>query len=377
MIGRKDLMSKFLRNFDNNEDYLQKYIELLLLRDEKSAYSYIRPEKMRKLNIAITSKCNLNCVWCHRDQPEFKDTSYLQKEMPFELLKKLLLNSKGFKRIHLCGIGEPLTYSRISDAVKEAKKYVNEVLITTNGTLLVKRYAEEFAESGLTGLEVSIDGFDGETNYKFRGSREDKIIGYLEYLSKISNIPIQINSVLADANYESLFGAIDKLKNVRNLKKLHVIPIFMQDRLREMNIGRVTDEQMKQLLDHYKNRIEALGLVNIDIYPNLAEAELDPIITLREKHNICYYPHREPFINIYGHMAPCPFLEQFSCGSVVDRGLEDTWNGSELLKWRSTQLAGHYCEECQNYCNVKDKGEYDFNLLPGYKNKGEDPVCLY
>ena len=51
------------------------------------------------------------------------------------------------------------------------------------------------------------------------GSDEDKIIKYLEDLSSRNSAELQINSVVADVNIDSLWDAIDKLKNIKNLKK--------------------------------------------------------------------------------------------------------------------------------------------------------------
>ena len=68
----------------------------------------------------------------------------------------------------------------------------------------------------MTDIEISLDGFDGSTNMKYRGSDESKVISYLEDLSNRSEIPLQINSVISDVNIHSLWDAIDKLKNVKN-----------------------------------------------------------------------------------------------------------------------------------------------------------------
>ena len=44
------------------------------------------------------------------------------------------------------------------------------------------------------------------------------LIGYLEDLSSRSDIPLQINSVVSAVNIDSLWDAIDKLKNAKILK---------------------------------------------------------------------------------------------------------------------------------------------------------------
>ena len=67
---------------------------------------------------------------------------------------------------------------------------------------------------------------DLTVNKKYRGSDEDKIISYLKDIS-VGVKSIRINSVITDANMDSLWDAIDKLKDVKNIEKIHTIPLFV------------------------------------------------------------------------------------------------------------------------------------------------------
>ena len=120
-----------------------------------------------------------------------------------------------------------MMYKPIFELTKFARNFFPKVRVTTNGTSLMPKIVDKIQDAGFTDVEVSLDGFDSITNKKFRGSDEDKIINYLEDLSSRNCVDIQINSVVADVNIDSLWDAIDKLKNVKNLKKIHTIPIFV------------------------------------------------------------------------------------------------------------------------------------------------------
>ena len=124
----------------------------------------------------------------------------------------------------------------------------------------------------MTDIEISLDGFDGSTNMKkYRGSDESKVISYLEDLSNRSEIPLQINSVISDVNIHSLWDAIDKLlKNVKNLKKMHTIPLFITKHLNELGIGPAKLEDHIELLKHWKSRIDHFGL-NIKLSPDMED----------------------------------------------------------------------------------------------------------
>ena len=93
----------------------------------------------------------------------------------------------------------------IFELSKLARKYVPIVKVTTNGTTLIPKVVTKIIDSGINYIEISLDGFDGEVNKKYRGSDETKIIKYLEDLSDRSDIPLQINSVITDVNIDSLW----------------------------------------------------------------------------------------------------------------------------------------------------------------------------
>ena len=72
-------------------------------------------------------------------------------------------------------VSEPLMNKDIFELSKLARKYVPIVKITTNGTTLLPKVVTKIIDSGINYIEVSIDGFDGEINKKYRGSMKIKL----------------------------------------------------------------------------------------------------------------------------------------------------------------------------------------------------------
>ena len=206
----------FLNFFEESPGRLKKYVELLTLKEKATPYATIDRKSLKEVGIVINTKCNLTCVWCHREEKHIKDSGYLERNGNIEKLKKLLPMLKGFECIHWGGLAEPLLNKDIFELSELARKYVPIVKVTTNGTTLVPKVITKIINSGINYIEISIDGFDGDINKKYRGSDESQIIGYLEDLSNRSDIPLQINSVITDVNIDSLWSAIDKLKNIKN-----------------------------------------------------------------------------------------------------------------------------------------------------------------
>jgi len=349
----KRQMESFLKNFSDNPERLSKYMELMLLGDEASPIAYQSKQTLRRVAITLTTLCNLDCVWCHREEEHIKHT-YLHRDIEFDKVVKLLPQLKGFQMLHWGGLGELTLYKRIYELTKIARQYIPNVKMTTNGTTLTPKVCDQIIDSGLTHLEVSIDGFDGETNKKFRGAHEDKILDYLKYFSDNCDIPIQINSVLADVNYDSLFGAIDRMKDIKNITSIHSIPLFMTEHMIKLNIGEITQEQHRVLIEHWHKKIDEYGL-KITLEPDTAETEMDPIITMKRKHNICFNVFEDPFLNVDGYLMPCGRLPHIPLENVFEKGFDAAWNGSRFTRWRQGQLRGFYGSDCQRECHMENK----------------------
>ncbi len=363
----------FLNFFHKSPGRLLKYIELLTLKDKSTTIATTDKKSLGEVGVVINTKCNLKCVWCHREEKHIQDSGYLERNGNLEKLKKLLPELKGFECIHWGGLAEPLLNKDIYELTKLARKYVPRVKVTTNGTTLVPKVVTKIIESGFTDIEISLDGFDGETNMKYRGSDESKVIGYLEDLSSRSDIPLQINSVVSAVNIDSLWNAIDKLKNVKNLKKMHTIPLFITKHMNDLGIGPAKEEDHEKLLKHWKERIDHYNL-DIKLSPDMEDVTMDPIVSMKRLHNICYTVYEHPFINLDGNISPCGRLQHISFDNVVKLGFDKAWNGPKIRKWREEHLHGNYGTYCQRECHMKNTCPSRLNNLKEFMGSYDEDL---
>ena len=345
---------KFLDYFDGKRESLKKYMELLVLKENASPIAITDKKSLRQVNVVLNTKCNLKCVWCHREEKHFKDSGYLERDGDVEKFKKLIPMLEGFDCIHWGGLAESMMYKPIFELTKFARKFFPRVKVTTNGTSLMPKIVDKVIECGFTDIEISLDGFDEKTNKKYRGSDEDKIIGYLEDLSSRCDAKLQINSVVADVNIESLWDAIDKLKNVKTLKVIHTIPIFVTKHMIKLGIGSPDPDEHYKLLKHWEERIKHYNL-DIKLYPSPDEVVLDPIVAMKRNHNLCFTVYDHPFINLDGNISPCGRLQHVNLDNVIESGSFDkAWNGEKTIKWRKAHLEGNYGIYCQRECSMKN-----------------------
>ncbi len=107
------------------------------------------------LRVCLTEKCNLNCIYCHKEGMLKDYTSSLsENEMRFlaETFRK-----QGFTKVKFTG-GEPLLAKNLMQAIGIFKeKGFEDVSLLTNGTMLDEKNLQQMKNTGLDRLTVSFD----------------------------------------------------------------------------------------------------------------------------------------------------------------------------------------------------------------------------
>ena len=154
--------------------------------------------KFPYIRLSITDVCNFKCGYCLPNG--FKiDKSDNRTFLSLEEIKRLAkgLSELGVSKIRLTG-GEPTIRKDFYEIVKVIKNSsgINKTVITTNGYKLDK-FAEQLVESGLDGINISIDSLDKNKFHKITGQdRLNEILDGIEKLQKLNFKNIKINAVL-------------------------------------------------------------------------------------------------------------------------------------------------------------------------------------
>jgi len=348
--GKKE-MEEFMKNFKDMPDRLLKYCEVLLRGNDASPYSFQDTMSFRHLGVGLTSKCNKHCVWCYRFDPIYKKV--LNKELPFEKLEKIVNNTRGkFRMIKLAGLGEPVLYPRLLDAIALVKKLSNRVRITSNASLLTKDLINKMVDSGLTDIEVSILTFNEKEEMKLRGIELKDSIEKVVYISNKTNLETQVNVIVSSLGFQTLFSLVDALKGAKKLS-LHTIPLFETQQCRDAGVKRVSDEEYKALLTKIKADIDKYNL-DWKMFPSPEGSVIDPVIEMKKKKNICFTCFEDPYISEIGELLPCGRTKPLG-GVDAEVGFEEAWNHPKLLKFREDMLKGNYSALCGQLCYLKDK----------------------
>ena len=149
------------------------------------------------LRVSVTDRCNLRCIYCMPPEgvPQISHNEILTYE-EIRIVAQAAAEL-GINKIRLTG-GEPLVRAELPKLIKMLSQIegIREISLTTNGTLL-KKYALEFKQAGLSRVNVSLDTLKAD---KFRsitrlGKLKDVLEG-IEAAKEAGFHPVKINTVV-------------------------------------------------------------------------------------------------------------------------------------------------------------------------------------
>ena len=229
-------------------------------------------EHPTKLFVETTSRCNLSCVMCMKQNPEWTACdgdldmeTFAALEPAFPNLEALVLN----------GVGEPLLNSGLERFIAGAKKLMPSHGWTgfqTNGLLLTNMRAVSLLNAGLDKICLSMDGVDAGTFGAIRaGSQLHDLEWALKALDSAkrvcsrTDLKIGVEYVVMRDNLQQLPAALEwaaeRGANFAIVSHLHP---FDEPHLDRCSYDVCTDEAL-QLFQTWKAKAHLLG-VDINRY---------------------------------------------------------------------------------------------------------------
>jgi len=163
-----------------------------------------RGRPMRDLRISVTDRCNFRCVYCMPKELFGSDHAFLERKrlLSFEEITRVVraFVAQGVVKLRVTG-GEPLVRRELEKLITSLAEIegVQEISLTTNGSLLTLDKATSLKDAGLTRLTVSLDAIDEQlfadiNDVKFPVSR---VLDGIENADKAGLAPVKVNMVVA------------------------------------------------------------------------------------------------------------------------------------------------------------------------------------
>lgn len=203
----------------------------------------------------VTTKCNLKCRMCARQDMEFIEP----KDLDFYIIEKVVneVSSLGKKKalFNLAGLSEPLLYTKLPEAVKYIKEKMPQATIKTitNGTLLGGELAVQLVQNGLDLITISLNAGSRESYKWLSGSdRYNMVVGNIINFLKIrreigTNKPsINIDLKITDRTRDEIISA----------KSFWIKQILPKDTVTTRNIYGFRELIDVKELDSYQKKTE-------------------------------------------------------------------------------------------------------------------------
>jgi GTP 3',8-cyclase len=212
------------------------------------------------MRVSVTDRCDLRCIYCA--SPSLHHQTH-EDTLRYEEITKVVQAAAtiGVSKIRLTG-GEPLVrlYLNRLVAMLVAIPGIEEVSMTTNGTLLAK-YASELKAAGLKRVNISLDTLKADRfAYITGGGKLNEVLQGIEAANKAGLAPVKINMVvLKGINDDEILDFTRKTIsdgwNVRFIEYMPFTGAKMQgsDMVSSQAIMSIIREQFGELQPHFSS----------------------------------------------------------------------------------------------------------------------------
>lgn len=334
-------------------------------------------------NIEVTSKCNLNCIFCSAEANNISN----HDELSISDLLNLADDLRDLKifNVKITG-GEPFVKKDIMPFLSKLSRN-HRISINTNGTLLTERIVSELSRLNIETVIVSLDSSNRITNDRLRSEDSfEKIVEGIKNLKKFK-IPVYISAVLTRLNINEITELARFVKRL-GFSHLGVNNIYPKGRAKDMDIELAPTYNE---LESFCLEINEFNKTNKNIFISFEQAHwygmknsIDKSKTGIEKRQKRYLLPCHAGVNQIGILAngdvvPCLLLDDFVAGNIKRDKIADIWKDSPVFK-KMKELAVtevqkiESCSKCKfrYYCSGGCRAKaylHSNNLL------GRDPEC--
>ncbi len=316
------------------------------------------------LQIEPTNRCNLKCIMCPHGCNKISEYNDLE----FPVMKKIIEEIYGYKYlkgVHIQGLGEPLLYPELVDAIAFCKEKNLETYFNSNLTILNEEVAEKLVELKHDKIAVSIESVDPELYLWIRpGSKNHSLQRVLNNIKMLADIKkkhnsqypvIAVHSILFKSMIKHIPEMVKVLKDVgvNMLCFQHLITIGLpEDKV--FPDGTLIEKECALDLPLEKKK-EILNLIRSSNSPDFSVVPphdfefLDEVLPPPEGILTCFDLWEKPTILANGDFMPCCYTlgyHQFLMGNIYESDFKSIWFNDKYKELRWQHVSGRLNEVC-------------------------------
>lgn len=281
------------------------------------------PEHINRLQIEITTGCNLTCAGCQRtifmEEKRWKNIN-----MKLAQFERLITHAPRANAVILQGIGEPTLHNQLPEMIRFAKATgkFGVISFNTNALLHGADYYARLKELGLGHVSISVDSLDPQTAEKLRGGTDVALLrrAVREIGALFGNITLSI--VLSRTNLPELPRLVGELYSLGG-RFIEIQPLISYAASSDPNCLRKDDLNLALAFIQQANAR----------YPGLT---LMPAAGLQPNGNRCRRPFHAAYATVDGFLTPCCTtndVDLFGRTSLVEMSWQDAWNAPGVVRW--------------------------------------------
>lgn len=217
--------------------------------------------QFKYIRLSLTDKCNFRCQYC---LPNGYSSTNCNSSLSLNEINNLVaaVVELGVSKIRLTG-GEPTLRSDLATIIASIKKFpqIETIAVTTNAYKL-QTQLDDYIQSGLTNLNISVDSLDQQHFKQITGTNKlDYILESVDYALQSSLKKVKINTVLLKSN----FGELTNFLNLLRQQDLDVRFIELME----------TNENKQYFADNYLPASQLINELNARGWQNIASQHND------------------------------------------------------------------------------------------------------
>ena len=316
------------------------------------------------LYLETTNRCNLLCETC----PRTFETLEPPADMSWDLFTRIVDQVPNVARVVLHGVGEPMLVKNLPAMIRYLKDRGIYVLFNTNGTLMHPKRFQQWIDTGLDELRVSLDAADRSSYLKVRGkdffNRIVRNLGaFTAYQKEIDAASPRVSLWLT-----GLKETVEQLPAfVRLAAEMGVAEVHLQRLVfDEEGYGMAAAEQslFENTRAEERAAIAAAQAIGAELGVTLdASGATEPGLSLKRQDDRAWSTCRRPWSLMYftahGRALPCciaPFsvrgYSNYTLGDAMQQDLREIWNSPAYRDFRTSLLSDTPPSPCRN-CGMR------------------------
>lgn len=180
---------------------------------------YQRP--LRDLRISLTDRCNFRCTYCMPRHLFGSEHMFLPKQelLDFDEIERLarLAAGLGVTKLRLTG-GEPLLRRDLDVLIARlaALDGIEDICLTTNGSLLTRERAHQLKAAGINRVTLSLDAIDDAVFKQINdvGFAASKVLTAIDHATAAGLGPVKVNCVVQrGVNEDQILPMVDYFRH--------------------------------------------------------------------------------------------------------------------------------------------------------------------